>query len=80
MTQLTLKLPEYVLQNAQKKGLLDDDALTAMLRNHMEYRKNHPHPVLKKSASKITSVELENLIRAEVAAVLNLNKQNKQLP
>ena len=73
MTQLTLKLPEYVLQNAQKKGLLDDDALTAMLRNHMEYRKNHPE--LKSSATKLTSAELENLIRAEVAAVMNLSKR-----
>ena len=73
MTQLTLKLPEYVLQNAQKKGLLDDDALTAMLRNHLEYRKNHPE--LKNSATKLTSAEMENLIRAEVAAVMNLSKR-----
>lgn len=73
MMQLTLQLPEYVLQNARKKGLLDNRTLTAVLRNHLEYRKTHPE--LKKNATDMTSAEFENLIHAEVVAVTSLNKQ-----
>lgn len=74
MTQLTLQLPEYVLQNARRKELLHNRTLTAFLRNHLEYRKNHPE--LKKSATDMTNAEFENMIHAEVAAVTNLNKQS----
>lgn len=73
MTQLTLRLPEYVLQNARKRGLLDSHTLTAVLRNHLEYRKNHPE--LKNNATDMTCTEFENLMRAEVVAVTSLIRQ-----
>ncbi|MDE0158232.1 MAG: hypothetical protein OXI88_21255 [Gammaproteobacteria bacterium] len=73
MTQVTLQLPQYMLQNAQKKGWLDNNVLAEILRDHLEYRKNHPE--LKKNADKMTNAEFENLIHAEVTAVVSLNKQ-----
>ena len=73
MTQLTLQLPEYVSQNARRKRLLDNRTFTAILRNHLEYRKNYPE--LKKNATDMTSTEFEKLIHAEVVAVTSLNKQ-----
>ena len=73
MTQLTLQLPEYVLQNDRRKRLLDNRTLTAILRNHLEHRKNYPE--LKKNAGKMTRAEFEALIHAEVVAVTSLNKR-----
>ena len=75
MTQLTLQLPEYVLKNARRMGLVDDRTLTEVLRNHLEYRKNHSE--LKKNAIDMTSAELENLLHAEVIAVTSLNKHSR---
>ena len=73
MTQLTLQLPEYVLQNARRKGLLDNRTLTAFLRNYLEYRKKYPE--LKRSATDMTNAEFGNKIHAEVAAVTRLYKK-----
>ena len=75
MTQVTLELPQYVLQNARKKGWLDNNVLAEILREHLEYRKNHPE--LKNNATDVNSAEFENLIHAEVAVVFNLNKQGR---
>ncbi|MCY4282814.1 MAG: hypothetical protein OXE03_07880 [Gammaproteobacteria bacterium] len=74
MTQLTLQLPSAVLQNARKQGWLDGSVLTAILWDHLEYRKANPG--LKHSSSNNAGSELEHQIRAEVTAVLNLNKQD----
>ena len=73
MTQLTLQLPEYVLQNDRRKRLLDNRTLTVILRNHLEYRKKYPE--LKKNATDMTNAEFEKLIHAEVAAVTSLYKK-----
>ena len=73
MTQVTLQFPQYVLQNAQKKGWLDNNVLVAILRGHLEYRKNHPE--LKINATDLTSSEFENQIHTEVAAVTNLSSR-----
>lgn len=75
MTQLTLQLPSAVLHNARKQGWLDDTVLTAILRDHLEYRKVNSK--LKYIPSNNTGCELESQIRAEVAAVLNLNKHGE---
>lgn len=72
MTQVTLQLPQYMLQNAEKKGWLENNVLAAILQDHLEYRKNHPE--LKINAADLTSAEFENQIHAEVTAVLNSNK------
>ena len=72
MTQVILQLPQYMLQNAQKKGWLENNVLAAILRDHLEYRKNHPE--LKINATDLTRAEFENQIHAEVTAVLNSNK------
>ncbi len=76
MIQLTLQLPNAVLQNARKQGWLNNTVLTAILRDHLEYRKANPG--LKHSPSN-TGSELEHQIRAEVAAVLDLNKKGMQI-
>ena len=73
MTQVTFQLPQYMLQNAQKKGWLENNVLAAILRDHLEYRKIHPE--LKINATDLTSAEFENQIHAEVTAVVSLNKQ-----
>lgn len=69
---LTLQLPSAVLHNARKQGWLDAAVLTAILRDHLEYRKANPK--LKYIPSNNTGCELEPQIRAEVTAVLNSNK------